>query len=180
MHKHLVAAAAVVIAAVAVSGVMAIQREVDKTRESIKEQAGEKIGDGIRQGITDGVERTIDKAAEVPGKVLRDVKDAAQLDPAELLRDAIKAGQGLTRTIDDAVQEAPRPVTRRGESSRQRGTGSQPAAQSRQVTRRGDASSPCHSRRNRKAPAVASSSDGTSPPGRRDLVKIWMLGGSSE
>lgn len=195
MRKHLGATAAVIV--VSVLGVIAIQREGDKTRESIKD-AGEKIGGDVREGIVNGAERTIDKAAEVPGKVLRDVKDvlvstgsgaakegnadspasadnnkpaspakhgnaeaadpkptvaetrptksdasespeettsaahseeskpsneppqsgkpksqsktkpapAAKFDPAELLRDAIKAGQGLTKTVDDVGQEA--------------------------------------------------------------------------
>ncbi len=113
MHKHLITAVTVVI--IAVLGAMTLQRELDKTRESIKE-AGEKIGNGVRAGIADGVERTIDKAAEVPGKVLRDVKEvwvprpsgdrpAAKLHPAELIRDAVEAGQGIIQAVDDAAED---------------------------------------------------------------------------
>ena len=113
MHKHLGTAVAVVV--IAVLGVMTIQRELGKTRESIKE-AGAKIGNGVRAGIADGVERTIDKAAEVPGNVLLDVKKVwvpkasgdrptDKLDPAELIGDAIEVGQGLVKAVDEAEQD---------------------------------------------------------------------------
>ena len=72
MQKQFGTIAAVI--AVLALAVIVIRREGEKTRESIND-AGEKIADGLRDGIADGVERTIDEAAEVPGKVLRDAKD---------------------------------------------------------------------------------------------------------
>ena len=62
------------VVAVLALAIFVIQNEGKKTRESI-EGAGQEIAKEVRGGIIDGVDRSIDKAAEVPGKVLRDVKD---------------------------------------------------------------------------------------------------------
>ena len=59
---------------IVVVAILVIQNEGTKTRESI-EDAGKEIAKEVRGGIVDGVDHTIEKAAEVPGKVLRDAKD---------------------------------------------------------------------------------------------------------
>ncbi len=83
MQKQLGVISAVI--ALLALAVVFIQREGEKTRESI-DDAGEKIADGLRDGIADGVERTIDKAAEAPGKVLRDL---AKPFLAQMMREEI-------------------------------------------------------------------------------------------
>ncbi len=54
--------------------VVVIQHEGRRTREAI-DAAGVQVADALRDGIVDGVERSIDKAAEVPGKILRDARE---------------------------------------------------------------------------------------------------------
>ena len=102
MPKHILTAATVI--AFLALAVVVIQREGEKTRESIND-VGEKIADGLRDGIANGVERTIDKAAEVPGKVLRDAKDV-------LLPKSSGVGQDSESESPESVQrdEASRPA----------------------------------------------------------------------
>ncbi len=102
MPKHILTAAAVI--AFLALAVVVIQREGEKTRDSIND-AGERIADGLRDGIADGVEHTIDKAAEVPGKVLRDAKDVLLPKPSGV-------GQDRESKSPESVQrdEASHPV----------------------------------------------------------------------
>ena len=72
MQKQLGTIAAVI--ALLALAIFVIQNEGKKTRESI-EDAGKEIAKEVRGGIVEGVDHTIEKAAEVPGKVLRDAKD---------------------------------------------------------------------------------------------------------
>ena len=70
----------VIIALVLIAvSVVVIQHEGRKTREAIN-VASEQVADAIRDGIADGVERSIDKAAEVPGKIMRDARDVLLSD----------------------------------------------------------------------------------------------------
>ena len=81
--------------------VFVIQNEGKKTRESI-EDAGKEIAKEVRGGIVDGVDRTIDKAVEVPGKVLRDVKDVLLPKPAEVGQDGESKSSESGRRDDAA------------------------------------------------------------------------------
>jgi len=69
-------------AAVAICGIAVLLIRIDlrKTRESIK-AAGSEVSQEVRAGIAQGVDHTLDRAAELPGKVLKDVRDVL-LDPS--------------------------------------------------------------------------------------------------
>jgi Zn-dependent protease with chaperone function len=102
MQKQLGTIAAVI--ALLALAIFVIQNEGKKTRESI-EDAGKEIANEVRGGIVDGVDRTIDKAAEVPGKVLRDAKDV-------LLTKSSGVGQDSESKSpeSDRLDDASRPV----------------------------------------------------------------------
>ena len=63
--------------------IVVIQHEGRRTREAI-DAAGVQVADALRDGIADGVERSIEKAADIPGKILRDARDVLLPDSAEI------------------------------------------------------------------------------------------------
>lgn len=124
-------AAAVAFLALAV---FVIQREGEKTRESINE-AGKEIALGVRDGIVDGVDRTIDKAAEVPGKVLRDAKDVllpkssgvGQESESKSPESARRDDASHPAKADDQKTTEPKPSATAADSQPDKTTASEPS-----------------------------------------------------
>lgn len=109
-------------AALAALIVWLIRSEGERTRDTLHEATVE-AGQEVREGIVEGAERLGDRAAEVPGKVLRDIKD-------ELENGSERAAEALGDMAEGVLDEAKEILT--GESDEDTGevatgTASQPA-----------------------------------------------------
>jgi hypothetical protein len=83
-----------------------VRVEGERMRESIRE-AGIEVG----KGIVEGAERAVDKAGELPGKVLRDVKgelpSSVVEEAGQAAADAVKTAGELARGVKDTVLGPP-------------------------------------------------------------------------
>ena len=91
-----------------------VRSEGRRTRESIREAAKE-AGSEVRKGIVEGAERAVDKAGELPGKVLRDVKGELPSrvveEAGQAAADAAKTAGELARGVKDTLIGPPESET---------------------------------------------------------------------
>jgi Zn-dependent protease with chaperone function len=91
-------------------GVWLIRSEGRRTRESLREAARE-AGSEIRQGLVEGAGRAVEKAGELPGQVIRDVKkelpDGTAQDVAQAVKDVSRMPGGIVGGIKDVLVGKP-------------------------------------------------------------------------
>lgn len=75
-----------------------VRSEGERAREAIRESTQEVSGE-VREGMIDAAERAVDKAADVPGKVIRDVKDELSEGVAETAEQAVDTLGELAGTV---------------------------------------------------------------------------------
>jgi len=81
-----------------------VRSEGERTREAMREAAKE-AGNEVREGLVEGAERAVDKAAELPGKVIRDVKDELPEGLSEAAGDAVGEVAKLPGKVIRGVQD---------------------------------------------------------------------------
>jgi Zn-dependent protease with chaperone function len=91
-------------------GVWLIRSEGRRTRESLREAARE-AGSEIRQGLVEGAGRAVEKAGELPGQVIRDVKkelpDGTAQDVAQAVKDVSRMPGEIVGGIKDVLVGKP-------------------------------------------------------------------------
>lgn len=89
-----------------------VRSEGERTRQAVREGAVE-AGKEVREGIVEGAERAVDKAAEVPGKVLRDVRGElgeGAKQAGEVLqdvKDVLSSDSSDSETAENTKKDAP-------------------------------------------------------------------------
>ena len=116
--------------------VWAIRNEGQRTRESLRDAAREGGGE-IRKGLVEGAERVVDRAADVPGKIVRDVtSEAGHVSRTvvggvkDILQGPAKADEKPPAPSAQERRPTPSPTTRTPVAVTQNGPQPKPAPQS--------------------------------------------------
>ncbi len=81
-----------------------IRNEAERTRESIRD-AAKQAGSEVRKGVVEGAERAVDKAGELPGRIIHDVRNELQQGAAEGARQAVETAGELTGQVADTIKD---------------------------------------------------------------------------
>lgn len=90
------------------STVWLVKSEGEKTREALR-GSGKDVAEGVKEGLIEGAEAAVEKVSEMPGEVIRDVKDELSgtvvEEAKEMAKDAVEMGGDLLGELKDVVSD---------------------------------------------------------------------------
>jgi Zn-dependent protease with chaperone function len=86
-----------------------VRNEGQRTRESIREAAKDAGGE-VRKGLVEGAERVVDRAAEVPGKIVRDVTKEVVGEGSSAAKQVVGEAGRLSREVLGEIKDTLRPL----------------------------------------------------------------------